>query len=340
MNRPQPGRIAQPVFPFFVGCGRSGTTLLRAMFDSHPQVFIPDEVSFVVRLSSPRNRWRYQRGNSFDRAALLHLLRRNNSFRRWGLPESFLRDLEADESLLSFSDVMRSVYGAQAIRYNKSKYGDKTPMHVLHMPQLLRLFPEARFVHIIRDGRDVASSYMSIKEWGPNTLEQAALDWRRRLTIGRRDGRVIGPRSYMEIRYEDLVVDPATVVREVCQFLELDFDEVMLRYHERAQSVIGDVRFPVRHQHLRLPPTPQLRDWRRDMPSEAVTKFELLAGGVLAELGYERTMPETWSPRQRLYRLGLRAFSGAARLSNGLKAAYRGIAYVAAEGLRQRRTRS
>lgn len=340
MNRSGSAGSAQSVFPFFVGSGRSGTTLLRAMFDSHPQVCIPDEVSFLVRLSAPRNRWRYQRGKSFDRAAFLNLLRSNSSFRRWELPETLLQDLRADESLQSFSEVVRAVYKAQAMRHGKAQYGDKTPMHVLHMPVLLRLFPEAKFVHIIRDGRDVASSYLSIREWGPTSLEQAALDWRRRLTIGRRDGRLIGPVRYMEVRYEDLVTDTAKVVTEVCHFLGLGFDEGMLRYHERAETVIGDVHFPIRHQHLRLPPTPRLRDWRSDMPHESVIKFELLAGGVLSELGYERTVAENWSVGQRLSRSGLRMLSAAERLANRLKAAVRGITLAAASILHVRRERS
>lgn len=338
MSTPMIAELTQPVFPFFVGCGRSGTTLIRAIFDSHPQLCIPDEVSFLVRLSARRNRWRYQRGNSFDRGALVDLLRRNSSFRRWDLPEGVLRDLKTDQSLSNFADVMRSVYGAQAARYGKVRYGDKTPMHVLHMPHLLGIFPEARFVHIVRDGRDVASSYLSIKEWGPASIEEAALDWKRRLTVGRRDGTVIGTHRYLEIRYEDLVTETRTIVAKVCKFLGLDFDDRMLRYHERAEKVIGDVRFPNRHENLRLPPTIGLRDWRRDMVREDVVKFELLAGDLLTELGYDRSMPDGWSPYQRLYRGGFRMFSGVSRSLIGLKGLTRGIATATGHNLGFRRT--
>jgi hypothetical protein len=286
-------------FPFIVGSGRSGTTLLRAMFDSHPDLAIPDEVSFIVRLSRPHYARRYGWPRRFEPDRCADLLLANASLQRWGMPADEIR-----RALLgppgapgapgapagSFPDAVRRVYRRWAERQSKPRYGDKTPMHVLHQRHLSRMFPEARFVHIVRDGRDVAMSYLDAA-WGPATIEDAAVEWRRRVSAGRRSGRRLGPGRYMEVHYEDLVADPEPVVRRLCEFVDLPWDDRLLRYQERADDVIGATRFPAAHQRLRLPPTPGLRDWRRDMDAADVARFEAIAGRQLSAFGYEVAGP-------------------------------------------------
>ncbi len=185
----------------------------------------------------------------------------------------------------SFADTIRELYSLAAAQRGKPRYADKTPMHVLHLRRLGRLFPEARFVHVVRDGRDVALSYRSVG-WGPTTVEDAAMRWRRSVLRGRRDGERLGPDRYREVRYEDLVTDPERVLRELCAFLDLEWDDGVLHHHERAAEVIAATRFPGAHSRLLLPPTPGLRDWRREMPAADVARFEAIAGGLLEELGY------------------------------------------------------
>jgi hypothetical protein len=285
MTAPVPQRLE--VFPFFVGSGRSGTTLVRAVFDSHPDLAIPDEVSFVIRYARPHYALRYGWPRRFDAAACTELILANASFRRWGLPREDVTAALSSPPPDDFPDVVRRLYALWASSRGKSRYADKTPMHVLHISRLARMFPEARFVHVIRDGRDVALSYLGVG-WGPSTVEDAAIEWRRRVRAGRRAGRRVGPGRYREIRYEDLVQRPERVVREICGFIDLPWDESLLRYHERAGEVISATRFPEAHQRLRLPPTPGLRDWRREMDPVDLERFEAIAGPLLEDLGYGR----------------------------------------------------
>ena len=177
-------------------------------------------------------------------------------------------------------------------------------MHVLYLRRLARLFPEARFVHIIRDGRDVVLSYQSVT-WGPATATEAAVRWRENVRRGRRDGRRLGPDRYREIRYEELVADPEPLLRSLCEFLEFEWDGAMLHHQAAADAVIAATRFPAAHQRLLLPPTRGLRDWRRDMPERDVAAFEAIAGDLLHELGYGRetgppSLPEWLSSRMRI----------------------------------------
>jgi Sulfotransferase family len=277
-------------FPFFVGCGRSGTTLLRAIFDSHPDLAVPDEVSFVIRLARPHYALRYGWPVRYDAARGATLITANASWRRWGLPVAASRAALADPPPASFPAAVRRAYGQWAASAGKARYADKTPMHVSHLPRLARMFPEARFVHLVRDGRDVALSYRSVG-WGPATVTDAALLWRRRVAAGRRAGHRIGPGRYREVRYEDLVAEPERVVRELCAFLDLAWDDALLRYPARAGEVIAATRFPSAHDRLRLPPTPGLRDWRRDMDPADVAAFEAVAGRELAAHGYPPAGP-------------------------------------------------
>jgi hypothetical protein len=112
-------------------------------------------------------------------------------------------------------------------------------------------------------------------------LATTALWWRWLVRSGRRDGAVLGPALYHEVRYELLVSDPQAVLREVADFLALPFAEEMLHYHEKSKK---RTRPGARH---RLPPTPGMRDWSAQMKHCDVELFELLAGDLLAELGYE-----------------------------------------------------
>jgi len=278
-------------FPFVVGCGRSGTTLLRAILDSHPDVAVPDEVSFVVRFARPHYALRYGWPRGYDPAAAAGLLLGNESFRRWGLPDDEARAaLTGPPAPTSYAATVRRAYAAYAARAGKPRYADKTPMHVLHLRRLGRMFPEARFVHLVRDGRDVAASYRSVA-WGPSGIDDAALLWRRRVSAGRRAGPRLGPGRYREVRYEDLVAEPERVVRELCAFLDLTWDDRVLSYHERAGEVIAATRFPAAHGRLAQPPTPGLRDWRRELSAAEVARFEAIAGRELEAAGYERAAP-------------------------------------------------
>jgi Sulfotransferase family len=275
----------QSVFPFFVGCGRSGTTLFRAIFDSHPRMSIPGESHVLAVLL--RRRHRYER-MGFQTAEFLDDVLANRPFRRnWNLPETELRNSMMSAPPRDTADGIRRMFSFHAELAGKDRYGDKTPAHVLHIPMLASIFPESRFVHIIRDGRDVALSYVDVA-WGPRSVEEAALRWKRFVGAGRQAAVALGSSRYREVRYEDFLRDPEATVRSLCPYLDLEFEDSMLSYFNRAETLIGSSRYPESHQHLKLPPTTGLRDWRTDMSRGNVEMFEALAGDQLSELGYER----------------------------------------------------
>ncbi len=110
---------------------------------------------------------------------------------------------------------------------NKPRWGDKTPQYVRAIPTLAEIFPEARFIHIIRDGRDVALSLIR-ERFGPGNVYTAAGLWRETIEAGRRGARILAPDQYLEVRYEALTGNPGETLRSICAFVGESIHEDVL----------------------------------------------------------------------------------------------------------------
>ncbi|MBI4259822.1 MAG: sulfotransferase [Actinobacteria bacterium] len=277
------GQAPPPVF--VVGCPRSGTTLLQAMLSSHPDLAIPPESHFIPSLW--RVRARYARGGGVDAERLARDAMSTLRFREWDLPEEAVLAGVADLRDPSFEEAVAAIFLAYARARGKSRWGDKTPGYSLDLPLLAEALPSARFVHLIRDGRDVAPSLLEMP-WGPRSLAEAAFVWRYRVRRGRAGGRAAGPERYREVRYEALVEDPGAVLAGVSSFVGLDLRPEMLDPASRRDEVVPE-RTRGQHRSLERPPTAGIRDWRRDLSPADVDRIEAVAGDLLEELGYERS---------------------------------------------------
>ena len=275
----------EPVF--VVGCGRSGTTLLRTILDAHPELAIAHEARFIPRLA--RRRSRYERNGGFDTEGLIADLDGNPAITH-NLEmtaddlRAALRSRSGEAPVADYPDAVARIFGAYARRHGKRRWGDKMPGYVMQLPLLASLFPGAQFVHIVRDGRDVALSALAFD--GDDDLALAACNWRHRVTTGRRDGTALGAGRYREVRYEDLVDDGAATVAELCSFLGVDFDGRMLAVPATG-SVPARLLANPHHARLHEPVSRGPRSWRTDMAGDDVALVEALAGPVLADFGYE-----------------------------------------------------
>lgn len=273
--------------PFFVvGCGRSGSTMLRLMLDAHPELAVPGESHFIPPLW--RSRRRYLRGGRLDAAALARDIARTPHFGHWKIPaERFLARVEALEHP-AFAEVVGEAFLANAEHHGKRRWADKTPIYVRRIELLAELWPDARFVHLIRDGRDVALSYLGVP-WGPGSVPAAAWKWRRDVSAGRAAGPALGADRYLELRYEELVADPEEALRRLCGFVELAFHPSMLEHHAAVDRdrLAPPTGIPF-HARAAGPVEARARDWRTDMPPGDVAAFEAVGGALLQDLGYGR----------------------------------------------------
>jgi len=290
-------------FPFVVGCDRSGTTLVRAMLDSHPALAVPSESYFPLDLL--RRASEFERDGRVDIALLLADLRPRVRWQRWELPEDDVRARLTADAPSDIPDAIRSLYAAYANHAGKPRWADKTPKFVFAIRTLADAFPESRFVHVIRDGRDVALSRADAG-WRLRNIGTEALRWCTHVEAGRAQGAALGDHRYYELRYEELVSDPESRMKEVAEFLDLDWDAQMLRYHERADEVVRSVGHPKLHGNIARPPTPGIRDWRRDLTASDIRGYDAVAGKTLERFGYERHSAST-APSDRMRAAVVRA---------------------------------
>lgn len=284
---------------FVVGCGRSGTTVLRSVLDAHPELAVAHEARFIPRLARRRQRYELAEGFAVDR--LVEDLTGNPAItENLGMGPDDLRAALGGEPVAGYPDAVARIFGAYARRHGKQRWGDKMPGYVLQIPLLASLFPACQFVHVVRDGRDVALSSLAIEDTD-DQLALLASNWRHRVSVGRRAGGQLGPDRYREVRYEGLVDDGATTVEGLCAFLGLPFDERMLAVPATGSAPDRLLANP-RHARLHEPVSRGPRSWRTDMAADDLALFEAIAGPVLDELGYERGAP----PPGRIVRLRAR----------------------------------
>ena len=287
---------AGPPVPFIVGVTRSGTTLLRLMLDAHPDLAIPPETHFVPQLIKTTRK----RGVSCEEAHGVV-----TGHRQWGdfnldSAELLRRYCELDS--VDPESTIRAFFELYAEREGKPRWGDKTPNYVKRMTQIEKFIPEARFIHMIRDGRDAALSRFKRLLKDPPPMDTVAERWVRKIEGARADAEKLN--HYIEVSYEDLVRDTEPQLRRIAEFLELPWDEGMLRYYERAESRMaemhrdlpGDEGKPLRpadhrkeaHLLTSKPPDPsRLARWKEEMDPDDNAAFEAVAGELLTELGYE-----------------------------------------------------
>jgi hypothetical protein len=292
--------VAVNPFVFVVGCPRSGTTLLQRLLDAHPSLAVIDETLWIPAYAK---RARRLRSAGLAITELLPDLLAERRFARLGLDpgavEGLLRDGRGP-----YREFVTRVFDLYGERHGKPFVGDKSPGYIRSIRTLHDLFPEARFVHLIRDGRDVAISatrwakaervFRDYPTWPHEPVTTAALWWERNVRLGREAAEQLPDGWYHELRYEDLVERPAERCAGLCSFLGLAPADEMLRFHEGKTKRMEGV--PSKRQWL--PPTPGLRDWRREMEPADVELFEAVAGDLLETLGYERGRPRPAARRR------------------------------------------
>jgi hypothetical protein len=263
-----------PDFPFFLlGHDRSGTTMLRLILD-RGDVAVPSESMFLLDIDErtppeelAREIWDHPRVSLWSLP---------------GGPPPIPPSLSRDEA---FRFVVSSPFVAYAAREGKARWGDKTPAYLGSIDRLAAIWPDARFVVLVRDGRDVALSIMKVP-FGPNNVWAAARSWAHAIRLGR-TAAARYPERVLTLRYEDLVAGPEAEVQKVCTFLELDYSPGMLAIEETHRSKLVQEQADWFTNVWAGINADAVGKWRREMSAHDQRVFESVAGAELRELGYE-----------------------------------------------------
>jgi hypothetical protein len=263
------------------------------MLDAHPELAIPPETGFLAEVAQLPE-------GPGARDAIFRAIRGADA---WGDFHLYEEDLRAEIERLpedARAEAVRAFYRLYARRFGKPRWGEKTPGYGGHLDSIGALLPEAHFVHVIRDGRDVALSVRGLWFAPGDSMGEIARDWCRRIEATRAQAARC-PR-YLEIRYENLVLDTEATLRIVDAFADLPFDPGQLAYHLRAPERLAehrerrtaDGKVVTHEQRLRQqegvtrpPDASRVGFWRAAMTADERSGFEGVAGGLLRELGYD-----------------------------------------------------
>lgn len=286
-------------YVFIVGCPRSGTTLLRHIVSAHPQIVITPEAHWIPLWFNKRKGLTPEGLVTFE---LISELLKHDKFSLFQLGREDLMSLVQRGQPTSYASFVTGIFDLYGKARGKELVGNKTPDSARRMSTLHALWPHTRFVHLLRDGRDVALSLMNwpkvrnkkpgtFATWKDDPVSTSALWWELNVRRGREAGELLGSELYREMRYESLVAHPEQECAALCEFLGLCYNEAMLRYHEAFGK--ADPGMEARHDWG--PIAPGLRNWKTQMPSDDVERFEAAAGALLNELGYPRAFPRLGS---------------------------------------------
>jgi len=267
--------------PIFVGgCSRSGTTLLAAMLGSSPDVVTVPEAEF---------KWDVLKdGTTFDGrvqlGSMVDFLSQDPKFAYWGVPLPSLMPAERRQliSLGSLLSLLAAAYARSVDKPAATVWVDHTPANIRHICTLADVCPDARFVHIVRDGRAVAASVMPL-DFGPNTPAEAADYWSSQVAMGLAAADRLGDDRVATVRFEDLLQRPREALTALCGRLDLTFHENMIHQRDyRVQSYTAK-----QHALVSQPPDPRRAvAWRTALSSRQVEIFEARTGELLRYLDY------------------------------------------------------
>lgn len=288
----------QPM-PVIVASPRSGTTLLRLMLDAHSELVIPPETGFLALSNNLPGKGDKLRQNFYN--AVVSYGEPLPSWADFEISKEDFWSVLAEITPFTVAEGYRAFYRLYASRCGKPRWGDKTPIYCKHLNTIRQVLPEARFIHIIRDGRDAALSLRNMWFSPGWEIETQASYWRDCILSARRAG--IGHADYIEVRYEELILNTRETLERVCAHINLAYEDTMLNYYERAHERLKEHKgrsrsdgstFLTQEQRLQQQQraTQPLDStcvfaWKRTMATDERRKFQLVAGDLLEELGYE-----------------------------------------------------
>lgn len=295
------GSIGKTPF-FLVGCGRSGTTLLQALIDSHPHIAIPPESHVYIRFGRIAGTY----GNlseSRNRRRLVSALLNDYFIRQWDLDVT-AEDVERRIRKPSFIGIVEALFELYTEQQGATRWGDKTPGHIRHLREIRRDFPGAPLIHLVRDGRDVAEA-MRRMIFYPVTALGAAKVWRHDVRHWRAFCDAEGGHGTLVVRYEDLVTSPEDVVGGIFRFLDEPYVDTVSTYAQSSLSQSLDAQGPW-HASLRKGiSAAKVGAYRRAFTPREIEILESVQGADLRAYGYacayEAARPATL--REKLYAL-------------------------------------
>ncbi len=269
---------------FIVGVGRSGTSLLQSMLASHSKLSFLPETAFIRRFISNNKLQRCI--NKYGLGAAKTIIQEDQALSRIGFDMPILR--ESSESTVDFDYyVTMQQYGMKA--NGGKRFGDKDPRLIEYLPTLYSYFPKAYVVNIVRDPRDVLSSKKKAA-WsaGRNTLFYAFAN-RAQLRVARNLGAKLFGKRYIEIVYEELIKEPQTQLKNLCEKLELTYEDNLLNFGKQAKKLVSKTEESWKKETFGPLLSDNTDKWKKQLNHKEVALTELSCADAFKIGGYRNS---------------------------------------------------
>jgi hypothetical protein len=287
-------KVEQMPFFFIIGRSRSGTTLLMTLFDAHPHVIMPFESPFILVLSR-----RYAHLHYWNKDDLLRFFNDLQSiswkFDSWGMDREKLKaDLLSLEGEVDFATVCKVVhYNFQSV-FPKEKIqviGDKNPKYSLKLKEIHQLFPDAKYIHIIRDYRDHLYSMLKVN-FLDSIIPQIIYQWAYAARLAQKYSKKY-PENFYNLRYEDLASKPEESFGKLCDFLGITYTEDVFKFQEKKDEIskqVNNEAFESGHTSLFNPiDTRRTNTWQDKLSSKEIKIAEWIAHPIARKYGYNKS---------------------------------------------------
>ncbi len=257
---------------FIIGCPRSGTTLVRVILDSHPNICSGPETHLITNMKQLKEKIN----------------------QTWERLEPY--GLTKDEANKKLSEIFSAFHENYMKIKNKKRWAEKTPDNIFYVDTINELFPNCQFINIIRDGRDVVCSHKD--RWGRLIIYEAIKTWNKAAELTYQFRKQFNNNRYMEIKYEELINKPEEETKRMMKFLEEEWIPDLLEHHKKEHDFWFNIktgknidfkkeRNPTRHSPSKPIFSSSIGKWKKNLNIAEKVVVNISLNKNLKKLGYK-----------------------------------------------------
>lgn len=288
---------------FILGTSRSGSTLLQSMLSSHSKLVVPPETHFFYSYKHLKNEFEQSNDKASFRDRLIDFWYQNRTrIRDLDLPKMDVLDQARNLNLTDPLELFSLQLTMYRVQRKKLIVGEKTPRHMLHIPEILAAYPNAKIISLFRDPR--AKAYSEIKaQFGSSSVQVATNRWRKYIQIHERFEKELDDHQYLMLRYADLIADVEGVLQIICDFLGVSFEEQMMNYYDRDETGFAKSEISWKKQTLKPIKKNKNEEWKSALTDWQIALIENSAGDYLKKMNYQKWSESSLPfPKKMLWR--------------------------------------
>lgn len=275
--------------------------MLQSMLSSHSKLVIPPETHFFHSYQNLKKHFSHSMDGEEFRHKLIEFWYENKTrLRDMGLSKD---DVLREAKKLDLSDPI-DLFTLQLAMYrverNKMIAGEKTPRHMLHIPEILSTYPEAKIISLFRDPRAKAYSEMKA-QFGSSSVLISTRRWRKYVQVHEQLQKELPDHKYMMLLYSDLISDVEGTLRRICNFLGVSFEVEMLTYYDRDETGFAKGEKSWKKQTLKPVQMNKNEEWKSSLKDWEIALIEETAGPYLKKMDYNKWLDPTFGLPKKIF---------------------------------------